>query len=127
MASFSYLYGNEGEDMPARHSIARLASIGLLLGLVLWLIAGCNGNRGEEEQEEEEPRSEGHRRLTQIVIAEDHPLFREALRHTLGREAGLEVVGEAANGIEALELCRRLQPDLVLMDLRMPRMNGLEA
>jgi DNA-binding NarL/FixJ family response regulator len=62
-----------------------------------------------------------------IVIAEDHPLFREALRHILSREADLEVVGEAVNGVDALELCRRLQPDLVLMDLGMPRMNGLEA
>jgi DNA-binding NarL/FixJ family response regulator len=61
-----------------------------------------------------------------IVIAEDHPLFREALRHIVSREADLEVVGEAKDGVDALEHCRRLQPDLVLMDLGMPRMDGLE-
>jgi DNA-binding NarL/FixJ family response regulator len=121
--------------MPSRRSISRLASIGLLIVLALWLIAtGCSDNRGEEEhkqeeeeEEEEDTRSAEEHRLTQIVIAEDHPLFREALRLTLSREAGLEVVGEAVDGIEALELCRRLQPELVLMDLGMPRMDGLEA
>src|SRR4051794_3231349 len=62
-----------------------------------------------------------------VLIAEDHPVFREALRHIVSSEAALEVVGEAVDGVDALEHCRRLQPDLVLMDLGMPRMNGLEA
>jgi RNA polymerase sigma factor (sigma-70 family) len=62
-----------------------------------------------------------------IVIADDHPLFREALRRLLGGQPDLEVVGEAQDGQEALELCRRLRPDLVVMDVRMPKMSGLAA
>src|ERR687893_1032290 len=62
-----------------------------------------------------------------IMITDDHALVRDGLRSMLGDEPGLEVVGEAANGQEALELCRSLEPDLVLMDVRMPEMDGLEA
>jgi DNA-binding NarL/FixJ family response regulator len=64
---------------------------------------------------------------SRIIIADDHPLFRSAIRHTLDGHSDLEVVGEAANGSQALELCRRLRPELVLMDLRMPEMDGIEA
>ena len=63
----------------------------------------------------------------QIIITDDHALVRDGLRSMLEDEPGLEVVGEAANGQEALELCRSLKPDLVLMDVRMPEMDGLEA
>ena len=62
-----------------------------------------------------------------LLLAEDHALVREGLRNMLASEPDLEVVGEAANGLEALELCRELRPDLVLMDVRMPQMDGLEA
>jgi DNA-binding NarL/FixJ family response regulator len=64
---------------------------------------------------------------SRIVVADDHPLFRSAIRHTLEAHSDLEVVGEAVNGQEALELCRRLRPELVLMDLRMPQMDGVAA
>jgi len=64
---------------------------------------------------------------SQILIVEDHPLVREALRQLLNGQEGLEVVGEAEDGLEGLEMCRRLRPDLVLMDVRMPRMDGVEA
>ena len=64
---------------------------------------------------------------SRIIIADDHPLFRSAIRHTLEANPDLEVVGEAANGHEALDLCRRLRPELVLMDLRMPVMDGVAA
>src|SRR5829696_227758 len=63
----------------------------------------------------------------QILIADDHELVRDGIKHMLGYERDLEVVGEASNGQEAVELCRRLKPDLVLMDVRMPEMDGLEA
>jgi NarL family two-component system response regulator LiaR len=65
--------------------------------------------------------------LSRIVVADDHPLFRSALRRVLDQRTDLEVVGEAADGQEAVELCRRLRPELVMMDLRMPGMDGLEA
>jgi DNA-binding NarL/FixJ family response regulator len=62
-----------------------------------------------------------------ILLAEDHILVRDGLRDMLGLTPDLEVVGEASNGREALELCRTLQPELVLMDVRMPEMDGLQA
>ncbi len=77
----------------------------------------------EERFLQQEPRTEPIR----IMITDDHALVRDGLRSMLDDEPGLEVVGEAANGREALELCRSLGPDLVLMDVRMPEMDGLEA
>ena len=62
-----------------------------------------------------------------LLIADDHPLLRQALRSMHSGEPDLEVIGEAQNGLEALEMCRTLRPDLVLMDLWMPEMGGLEA
>lgn len=64
---------------------------------------------------------------TKILIADDHGVVREGLRLYLGFAPGLEVVGEATNGEEALEMARRLEPDIVLMDLLMPVMDGIEA
>lgn len=66
-------------------------------------------------------------RPSRILIAEDYALVRESLRMMLSGSPDLEVVGEAENGREAVELCRSLEPDLVLMDIRMPEMDGLEA
>jgi DNA-binding NarL/FixJ family response regulator len=62
-----------------------------------------------------------------LLIVDDHDLMREATRSMLEGEPDLEVVGEAVNGRHALELCRQLRPDLVLMDVRMPEMDGLTA
>jgi DNA-binding NarL/FixJ family response regulator len=62
-----------------------------------------------------------------LLIAEDHSLVREGLRAMLASEPDLTVVGEAENGREAVEACRSLEPDLVLMDVRMPEMDGMEA
>jgi DNA-binding NarL/FixJ family response regulator len=62
-----------------------------------------------------------------LLIADDHELIRDGLRGVLGSEPAFEVIGEATNGREALALCRALRPDLVLMDVRMPEMDGLEA
>jgi DNA-binding NarL/FixJ family response regulator len=62
-----------------------------------------------------------------ILIADDHALVREGLRTMLSGEEGIEVIAEANDGQQALTLCRELQPQLVLMDVRMPVMDGLEA
>ena len=72
-------------------------------------------------------RPEGRDASARIVIADDHGLVRQGFRGMLAREEGLEVVGEAEDGREAVEVCSRLRPDLVLMDVRMPGMDGLAA
>jgi DNA-binding NarL/FixJ family response regulator len=64
---------------------------------------------------------------TRVAIVDDHQLVRVGLRDLLEDAPDIEVVGEAANGQEALLLCSRLKPDLVLMDVRMPEMDGLVA
>lgn len=67
------------------------------------------------------------RRPARLLIAEDHALVREGYRAMLASAEDLEVVGEAENGRMALEMCRSLAPNLVMMDVRMPEMDGLEA
>jgi two-component system, NarL family, response regulator YdfI len=62
-----------------------------------------------------------------ILVADDHLIIRQGLRLILETEEGFEMVGEAADGAEAVNLCSELKPDVVLMDLRMPGMDGLSA
>lgn len=62
-----------------------------------------------------------------IIIADDHQIMREGLRSLLERQPNLEVIAEASNGRECVELCRKLKPQLVLMDIGMPDLNGIEA
>jgi DNA-binding NarL/FixJ family response regulator len=66
-------------------------------------------------------------RPIRVLLVDDQPLLRTGFRMVLGSEPDLTVVGEAGDGIEAVELARRLQPDVVLMDIRMPRLDGVEA
>ena len=63
----------------------------------------------------------------QVLIAEDHTILREGLRMLLGSNPALEVVGEAQDGLEAKRQAESLRPHLILMDLSMPRMNGMDA
>jgi DNA-binding NarL/FixJ family response regulator len=62
-----------------------------------------------------------------ILIADDHAVVRQGLRMFLGLDSDLQVVGEASDGAEALRLAHELQPDVVLMDLLMPKMDGIQA
>src|SRR5437016_9750475 len=62
-----------------------------------------------------------------IVIADDHPIFRDGLRRLLEAEPDLKVLGEASDGAEAVKLARQLKPDILLLDLAMPKHPGLEA
>ena len=65
--------------------------------------------------------------MIRILIADDHLIIRQGLRLILETENDFELVGEASDGAEALKLCKKLKPDVVLMDLRMPNMDGLTA
>jgi two-component system, NarL family, response regulator LiaR len=65
--------------------------------------------------------------VIRVLLVDDHSVVREGLRMFLGRDPDLDVVGEAADGEEAVELAQQLQPDVVLMDLLMPGMDGITA
>ena len=62
-----------------------------------------------------------------VLVADDHPVFRRGMRAILGAESGTELVGEATDGEEAAALALELRPDVVLMDLNMPNVSGIEA
>ncbi|MEX3009779.1 response regulator [Hoeflea sp. TYP-13] len=70
-------------------------------------------------------RTDGKR--IRLVIVDDHDLLREGIRSRLADEDFVDIVGEGSNGHQAVELCQTLKPDLVLLDISMPEMNGLEA
>src|SRR5918999_3383920 len=76
---------------------------------------------------ETEAEAQGARPPARVLIADDHDLVREGLLAVLEGESDIEVVAEARNGREALEMARRVRPDLILMDVRMPEMDGLAA
>ncbi|MBK7454182.1 MAG: response regulator transcription factor [Anaerolineales bacterium] len=65
--------------------------------------------------------------LIKIILADDHKLVRQGMRSLLEAQPGYEVIGEASNGLEALKLMEELSPDIALMDVMMPDLNGIEA
>ncbi len=65
--------------------------------------------------------------LPDIIIADDHKLFRNGLKYMLEASGKYKVIAEASNGIELLELLKEMKPDLVILDINMPEMNGIEA
>jgi two-component system response regulator NreC len=65
--------------------------------------------------------------MTKVLLVDDHALFREGVRALLSAESDIEVVGEAADGKQAVELAQKLSPDIIVMDLVMPGMNGMQA
>jgi len=62
-----------------------------------------------------------------VLLVDDHQLFRQGMRSMLANDAGIEVIGEAENGRRAVELARQLAPDVIVMDISMPDLNGIEA
>jgi DNA-binding NarL/FixJ family response regulator len=72
-------------------------------------------------------RRSSYMEAIRVLIADDHPLFRDGMRGLLDSVADAEVVGEATTGEEAVELSEKLQPDVILMDIKMPGINGIEA
>jgi len=72
-------------------------------------------------------RTTGTTETIRILIADDHAIVRRGLRTLISSEPGMDVVGEAADGVEAAQLARSLQPDVILMDMVMPRQTGLET
>lgn len=69
----------------------------------------------------------GSDKIIRIVIVEDHSLFREGLRLILNRDKRFKIVGEASNGIQAIDVIGDLKPDMVLLDITMPKLSGIEA
>jgi DNA-binding NarL/FixJ family response regulator len=62
-----------------------------------------------------------------VLLADDHRILREGLASLLSEEPDLQIVGQAVNGLEAIQLARSIHPDVILMDVTMPRLNGIEA
>jgi DNA-binding NarL/FixJ family response regulator len=65
--------------------------------------------------------------MIRVLIADDHGVLRDGLGRVVAAQSDMELVGTAANGVEAVEMCRSLRPDVVVMDLEMPLMDGIEA
>ena len=65
--------------------------------------------------------------MIRVLAVDDHPLLREGIAALIGCEEDMELIGEASNGREALDLFRKFRPDITLMDLQMPEMNGIDA
>jgi DNA-binding NarL/FixJ family response regulator len=73
------------------------------------------------------PVSPPDNEVISIVLADDHPLIRQSLRNIIEKQDDCKIVGEAANGFEAIELVEKLAPDIVIMDITMPVLDGLDA
>lgn len=71
-------------------------------------------------------KEKGKKKIS-VLIADDHSLFREMLFHTLSEEEDIEVIGQAIDGREAIDLTRSLKPDILLLDINMPRVDGIET
>ncbi len=73
------------------------------------------------------PRDDNFMKKIRIILADDHTILREGIRSLLENEIDMEIIGEAEDGHQAVKMAGQLKPDVVLMDIAMPRLNGLEA
>ncbi|MGY8910424.1 MAG: response regulator, partial [Flavobacteriales bacterium] len=64
---------------------------------------------------------------TTIILVDDHQMLRDGLRNLIEQKANLQILGEASNGREAIKLCAKLNPDVVITDVSMPNLNGIES
>jgi DNA-binding NarL/FixJ family response regulator len=80
-----------------------------------------------EAKSESSSKQDKDNKMIRIILADDHPLMREALRNRLSTQRDFEVIAEASDGEEAVKLASKLIPDVVIMDISMPKLNGLEA
>jgi two-component system, NarL family, response regulator len=88
--------------------------------------SGTTGNNGPLHQQDRKAMSLDHETI-RVLVADDHPILREGLVVLINRQAGMKVVAEAADGCEAVALFSRVMPDIAVIDLRMPAMNGIET
>jgi DNA-binding NarL/FixJ family response regulator len=86
-----------------------------------------NSYAGLDQDEPRSEQSDRRKRKIRIVIADDHPIVRDGLKKLLTLEDDLEVIGEASDGREVIERVQELEPDVLLLDLRMPNLDGLQA
>src|SRR5205809_7969571 len=83
--------------------------------------------QGEESDQGEEATQTGQPERLRVMVADDHALFRRGLQMVLEAEPDIDLVGEASDGVEAVERSQELMPDVILMDVRMPKRSGIEA
>ena len=84
--------------------------------------------RGHSHESEDRPfRIEGRKPRIRVLLVDDHRVLREGIAGLLKQEPDIEVVGQASDGVCAIEMARSLHPDVILMDVTMPRMSGIEA
>ena len=83
--------------------------------------------QGDESDQGEEATQTGQPERLRVMVADDHALFRRGLQMVLEAEPDIDLVGEASDGVEAVEKSQELMPDVILMDVRMPKRSGIEA
>jgi PAS domain S-box-containing protein len=110
----------EVSSVPQRGTTARLS-------LPLVPAHHAKGARPSQGEKPPVPTQKGQRPTVRILMVDDHPLVRQGMRGVVEGFANMEVVGEASNGKEAVQLALEVRPNVVIMDINMPLMNGLEA